>query len=201
MRRAVPIKVSEHSDLEVETLRDRFDDDVAVVNLGDVIREAQPGERAVGFLRAELAAFDTAADAEPPELDVVAGPSENVRRDVVTHHVVARDRHYLSNAGTHHTGADHTYAHAHSLRLQDAARAGRSSSSQCDGSPTSSRTTPRASSARRWARASLTAARRMKPSIWSHDRDQCMRAAIPHAVVTPESVEQYRDAWDFYLAD
>ena len=22
-----------------------------------------------------------------------------------------------------------------------------------------------------------------------------------HAVVTPESVEQYRDAWDFYLAD
>jgi hypothetical protein len=22
-----------------------------------------------------------------------------------------------------------------------------------------------------------------------------------HAVVTPESVEQYRDAWDFYLVD
>src|SRR5207244_13030566 len=60
-----------------------------------------------------------------------------------------------------------------------------STSSHWDGSPTTSLMTPRCSRVRRWAMVSATAARRMKPSMRSHWRDQRMRAAMPHAVVTP----------------
>ena len=46
-------------------------------------------------------------------------------------------------------------------------------------------TSPRFSSVRRCAIASPTAARFMKPSMRSHGRDQRIRSAIPHDVVTP----------------
>ena len=57
-----------------------------------------------------------------------------------------------------------------------------STSDQRVGSPSDSSSTPRTTSARRCAYASPMADRRMKPSIWSHGRDQSMRGATSHAV-------------------
>ena len=62
-----------------------------------------------------------------------------------------------------------------------------SSSSHEEGSPSTSRTTPRRSRARRWASASASAARCMNPSMLSHERDHAMRSATSQEVVTPDA--------------